>query len=307
MTEEHKSMLAAGAAYSIFGLSYLFSKTALNVADPMILLSLRFAVTFLILNLLVLFRVAKLDLKGKSLLGPLLVGLLQPVLYFILENYGLKYTTTSFTGITSSISPIFTALLGVLLLREKPNGKQWLCVFLSIAGVLMVSLGATDGTNTLAGCLCLLGAYLSGAFYSILIRKLSKTYSAFELTYVMFTVGFVSFLGLAFLTHGGNTLPVMVSALAQPPFLLSILYLGGAASVGAYLLSNYALARLPVTRATIFNSLATVVSVLSGILLMKDPFSWVSGVAFVLILAGVFGVNYFADRPKEPPNSGSHP
>ena len=95
----------------VFGLSYLFSKMALGVTEPMILLCARFTVTFIILNLLVLTRVLRLDLRGKSLWGPILLGILQPVLYFILENYGLKYTTTSFTGMISSVSPVFAAVM----------------------------------------------------------------------------------------------------------------------------------------------------------------------------------------------------
>ena len=90
MTETQKGMLAAAGAYTIFGFSYLFSKMALDVTEPMILLCARFTVTFLVLNLLVAARVLRLDLRGKSLWGPILLGILQPVLYFILENYGLK-------------------------------------------------------------------------------------------------------------------------------------------------------------------------------------------------------------------------
>lgn len=295
MSEERKSMLAAGVAYSTFGLSYLFSKMALNVTEPMILLCVRFTVTFVILNLLVATRILKLNLKGKNLWGPILAGILQPVLYFILENYGLKYTTTSFTGIVSSISPIFTAILGVIFLREKPNLKQWLCILLSIAGVMMVSLGNSGGENTLAGCACLLGAYFIGAFYGILIRRLSKQFSAFELTYIMFTVGFVFFAVITFGQYQGETIPMLSAAVSNWKFLVSCLYLGGCCSVGAYMLSNYALAHLPVTRATIFNSFATIVSVLSGVILMGDPFTLTSAIAFLLILAGVTGVNRFAD------------
>ena len=296
MSEEKKSMLAAGLAYSIFGLSYLFSKMALNITEPMILLFVRFSVTLVILNLLVFTRVLKLNLKGKNLLGPFLVGILQPVLYFILENYGLKYTTTSFTGLVSSISPIFTAILGVIFLREKPNFKQWICIGLSIIGVMMVSLGTSDGTNTLTGCLCLLGAYLTGAIYSILIRKLSSQFSAFEMTYIMFSIGFVFFAILAFVQYGNQTLPMLSAALTEWKFLVSCLYLGGFCSVVAYMLANYSLARLPVTRATIFNCFATIVSVLSGVLLMHDSFTLTTGAAFVLILSGVWGVNYFAQK-----------
>ena len=62
------------------------------------------------------------------------------------------------------------------------------------------------------------------------------------------------------------------------------------------MLANYSLANLPVTRSTIFNCFATIVSILSGVLLMKDPFTATSAIAFVLILAGVTGVNKFASK-----------
>ena len=289
-------MLAAGLAYSIFGLSYLFSKMALNVTEPAILLSCRFFVTLVVLNILAVTGVLKLKLKGKKIMGPLLLGLLQPVLYFILENYGLKYTTTSFTGIISSMNPIFTAIMGVVILREKPNFKQWLCIGISIVGVAMVSVGATGGQNTVGGCICLLLAYFVGSFYSILVRKLSKEFSAFELTYIMFTIGFIFFAGMAVAQYRGETLSMIAEAVSHGEFIVSILYLGAVASVGAYMLANYSLATLTVTRSTIFSCFGTLVSVLSGIIFMKDPFTAISAVSFVFILAGVAGVNLFANK-----------
>ena len=298
MKNEQKGMLAASAAYIIFGFSYLFSKMAMEVTEPMILLASRFTVTFLVLNLLVVTRVLKLDLKGKSLLGPILIGIIQPVLYFIFENYGLKYTTTSFTGMISAISPIFTAVLGALMLKERPNFKQWIGILVSIAGVMMVSIGSTGGQNTPFGCICLLLAYFLGSFYSLMVRKFSRTFSAFELTYVMFTVGFIFFAILAFVQYGGETLPMIGSALTHGKFILAILYLGAGASVGAYMLANYSLAKLPVARSTIFANLSTVVSVLAGIVIMGDEFTWVSAAAFVLIMAGIWAVNKFRDESE---------
>jgi len=299
MKEEKKAMIAAGVGYSIFGLSYLFSKMALNITEPMILLCVRFTVTVVVLNILVLTKVLKLNLKGKNLTGPILLGILSPVLYFVFENYGLSYTTTSFTGIMSSSSPIFTALMGVIFLRERPNWKQWICIVLSVAGVLMVSLGSGGGENTVAGCLCLLIAFLVGAYSTTLIRRLSDKFTAVELTYVMFTVGFVFFAIWAFVQYRGETVSMIVTALSHGKFIVSCLYLGGLASVGAYLLTNYSLARLPVTRATIFNCFSTIVSVSSGVILMRDPFTVTSAVAFVMILFGVFGVNRFASGKSE--------
>lgn len=295
MNETRKAMIAATVAYCIFGLSYLFSNQALDVVkDPIILLAIRFTITFIALNILVAARVMKLGLKGKNLLPPVLLGVLQPVLYFVLENYGLMSTSTAFTGMLSSISPIFTAILGAVLLREKPTSRQWIFILLSIAGVMMVSLGANEGENTMVGCLCLLGAYFSGAFYSILVRRLSNTFSAFELTYIMFTVGFVFFGAFAGVKYGADTVNVVKNAVTNVKFITSALYLGVLASVCAYMLTNYSLKRLPVARATIFTSFSTVVSVSSGVFIRGDSFTLVSGIAFALMLVGVWGVNRFA-------------
>ena len=296
MSSEKKGMIAASTAYVIFGLSYLFSKMALEITEPMILLCARFTVTLVLLNLLVLTRVLHLNLRGKNLWGPILLGILQPVLYFILENYGLKYTTTSFTGMISAISPIFTAALGAILLRERPTGRQWIGIVVSILGVVLVSVGGTGGRNTVGGCLCLLAAYFVGSFYSLYVRKLTQRFSAFELTYIMFTVGFVFFAVLAFAQYGGETVGMLRFALGHSKFILSILYLGGLASCGAYMMANYSLSRLTVARSTIFGNFGTVVSVLAGVAIMGDDFTWISAAAFALIMGGIWIVNRYAAK-----------
>ena len=295
MSGEKKGMIAASTAYVIFGLSYLFSKMALNITNPIILLCVRFTITFIALNLLVVTGLMKLNLKGKKLLGPILLGIIQPVLYFFLENYGLSYTTTSFTGMISALAPVFTTILGALFLKEMPNKKQWLCICVSIAGVLMVSLNGSSGENTMLGCACLLLAYISGSFYSLLVRKLSKDFSAFVLTYIMFTVGFVFFLGFAFVQYRGETVSMLTYALSHRDFVIAAIYLGAISSVGAYMLANYSISKLPLARQSIFQNMSTVVSVLAGVIIMGDAFTWVNLAAFVLILAGVWGVNKFVD------------
>lgn len=299
MNEQRKGMLAAFAAYAIFGLSFLFSKVALGLASPMVLLCVRFGVTVIALNLMVAFRVVKLELKGKKLGGAIVLGLLQPVLYFIFENYGLSFTTTSFAGMMSSISPVITAVLGAVLLKERPTLKQWLCIGISVSGVMLMTLRPGGGQNTLAGCLCLVGAYFAGSLYTLLSRRLSRQFKPFDLTYVMFIIGFVFFTGGAVAENGADTLRVIAGALRHPEFVGGILFLSLLSSVGAFLLINYSLARLPVARAAIFNNLTAVVSMLAGVLIMKDPFGWMTALASVLILAGVWGVNRFGAETKE--------
>lgn len=104
-----RSTLAALAGllgYGIFGFSFLFSKMALALTTPFILLSIRFLAAFLVLNLLVLTGKARLNLRGKPVRPLLLLGLVQPVIYFICENYGIAMTSSAFSGIMLGIVPV---------------------------------------------------------------------------------------------------------------------------------------------------------------------------------------------------------
>ncbi len=291
MNEERRGMIAATVSFSLFGFSFLFSKLALDLTEPAILLFARFSVTFAALNLMLVFRLGKLDLKGKNVLPALLLGVIQPVLYFVFENYGLKYTTASFTGMFSASIPIFSAVLGALFLKERPNWRQWAFIAVSISGVLMISMGGSGGRNTLPGVLCLTLAYLMGAIYMLLSRRFSRTFTAFEITYMMFLVGFVFFTGMVLVQYRTAVFPMLLAALGHRNFVAAALYLGLGSSVGAFMLANYALARLPVARATIFGNLSSVVSVLAGVVFLGEPFGPVQAVAFLLILGGVWGVN----------------
>ena len=85
--------LAGLLGYSIFGFSFLFSKLALELTTPFVLLSVRFLTAFLVMNLLVLTGKMKLSLRGKPVRMLLLLGLVQPVVYFICENYGIALTS----------------------------------------------------------------------------------------------------------------------------------------------------------------------------------------------------------------------
>ena len=85
-SDECKGMLAALGGNAIFGLSFLFSKTAMGTATPLVLLSSRFLLSFVILNLLLLTGRVKVELRGKPLGRLFLLGLFQPVAYFLCEN-----------------------------------------------------------------------------------------------------------------------------------------------------------------------------------------------------------------------------
>lgn len=305
MQKNKLALLFLLLANIIFGFSFLFAKVAFDTVPPMVALAIRFSIAFILLNLLVVFRLAKLRLGGKDLRGLLLLSLLEPLLYFICESYGIALTTSSFSGAVIALIPVAVMALGAFFLKEVPTKWQVLAMLCSIAGVIMISVGgSSDGTVTLLGFALLVGAVLCSAGYTLLSRKYSQHFTAFDRTYVTFGVATLGFLLLALVQYRGDFLPLVGKALSSPSFLGAIAYLSAISSVGAFLMLNFALSHVSVTVTASFNNLITLVSVLAGVLLLGEPFSLLQFTAVALILLGVYGVNKLGARPDAPQ---SHP
>lgn len=287
---ENLHMLMAFTGNAIFGFSFLFSKLALDVAEPFVLLAMRFSTAFVLMHLLRMTKLVPCDLKGKDLKPLILLGIYQPVIYFICESYGIRETSSSFAGIIIALIPIMGVALSGLLLKERPTTAQTLFSLLSVGGVIVMT--AVDGMGTFQwrGFLFLLGAVLSGAMFSVHSRRIADQFTAFERTYVMFGIGTVFFLTMAAIRNGTDW-SLWTKPLTSGGFWMSILYLACVSSVGAFLLLNKALDVLDVTRSLVFANVTTVISVLAGVLLLHEQFTPIQAVGIVMVILGVYGVN----------------
>lgn len=293
----NRSTLATWAAllgYSIFGFSFLFSKLALNLASPFVLLSARFLTAFLVLNLIALTGKVPFRLKGKPIAPLLLLGLVQPVIYFICENYGIAMTSASFSGVMLGIIPVVGLITGRLILKERSSRFQIVCAVLSVFGVALTTVGGEVAVSVL-GTVLLLTAAASSSVFSAISRGISARFSAFERTYVMFALGSVVFTGIA-IAENWSTPAALLVPLTAPRFWTAVLYLAVASSVGAFLLLNFAMNHISVAKASIFSNFTTVISVLAGIFILHDSFTPVQLVGIVIITLSVCGVSY----QKEP-------
>ena len=115
MKSRKKAAAAAIAGNVIFGLSFMFSRVVLLTVDTFVMLALRFSIAFLAMNVLVVARVVKVDLK-KDLRPLLALGLFQPVLYFTFESLGIKLTNSVISGSMIATVPVAGMLLGAVFL-----------------------------------------------------------------------------------------------------------------------------------------------------------------------------------------------
>ena len=286
------AMTAALAANVIWGFSFMATSLALEHTSVMMLLSLRFTVSFLIMLVVVLAGKARVNIKGKPVGLFLLMGLCQPVIYFIAETYGIKYTTSSFSGLTLSLIPITTAVISAFVLKERLSAKRLLWIICSVAGVALISVDqASDGSIQAKGVLFLLISMLTASFFSVLSRSIADSFTSFERTFIMMLMGCVAFSGAALAEKGSAFPRAFTALLTDTHVMLPVLFLSVLCSVGAFFCINYAMTYLEVSRAVVFTNLTPVVSVLAGTLILGEPFSPVYLIGMILILTGLYMVN----------------
>ena len=274
----------------IWGFTFLFTRVALRTTDPAVMLSLRFVVAFLLLNVLLLTGHEKVSFRGKNPKGILALTVTE-IAYFYFESYGVLYTNATFSGMVLAVSPIVAIVLAMVFLKEYPTRQQALFCILPVVGVmLIVSAGKTLGVITPIGALFLLCSCLTSGAYKTANRKAAESFTVFERTYAMMGVSSVAFtVSALFSTHGDAQL--WLAPLTSPVTMACIVALGCLGSIAANLLVNYAAGILPVVKVSTFAALCTLVTMVAGVLILHEPMSLMGVVGSVLIIIGIWQVS----------------
>lgn len=289
---------SAGIAMSvIFGLTFLFTKEGLRNLSPMVLLAYRFTTAAVVLTILLILKIVKVNYAGKPIKGVIALSVFYPGISFIFETIGMKYISISQAGIMVSLMPIFVMVLGIVILKEMPARMQKIFIAASISGVIITVIfarGSGEESNFI-GIILLLVSTMSGSINNVLSRKYSRYFSATEITFAMLWIGalFFSLISLAQGLINRNLYKTFIAPLHSMGSIISVLYLGIFASVIAFFAMNYMLANLPAVNASVFSNLATVISILAGVVIAHESLYWYQIAGGALIISGVVGTNFF--------------
>lgn len=270
---EKKSLIlgcsAALGSEALYGLSYIFTKTATNDATPLALLGWRFLIAFLVMSALILTKVIHVNFSGKKLMPVLLISLFDPVLYFIGETFGISHTSASESGVFLACIPVAALIASTVMLHKRPSRQQVIGILITLIGVLITVLASNATTSlSIIGYLFLLLAVCSYALYTVFVEK-AVDFTGIEATYMMLIAGALVFVTLALteakLNHSLTSLITL--PMTDTAFLTAVLYQAIGSSVLALFLSNYAIAKVGVNRAASFIGISTVVSIIAGVYL----------------------------------------
>ena len=171
----------AATTILVWALAFPLTKLALESFSPFSLGFLRYAAASV--ALLALCLITRMPLpKMRDLPWFALAGLTGFFLYMVAFNTGmLRGVTSATSSVIIAGVPVITAGLATLFFRERLRGIQWFAIVVEFMGVLILALyGAVFTTNI--GTLWLILSALLVSCYNLLQRRLTRTYSALQVT-----------------------------------------------------------------------------------------------------------------------------
>lgn len=245
---KHTATLVALGVCAIWGETFVSSKILLDAGlMPSDIFFYRFTLAYACMWIFCHKRLWSESWKDELLL--LLLGIMGGSLYFLSENMALMFSTASNVAILVGTTPLATALLlSIFYKEERMKGRQIAGSLIAFAGMIMVIL---NGQLILhlnpRGDILALTASLTWAFYSLIIKRLSKNYNTLFITRKVFAYGLLTIIPYIIFAQPLNS---DLSILFQPTVSLNLLYLGLVASMLCYFAWNWSLTRLGTVRAT---------------------------------------------------------
>lgn len=215
----------------------------------------------------------------------LFMAICEPCIYFIFEAKALELTSASQAGLITAMLPLMVALGATIFLKERISRQTMLGFMIAIAGACWLSLAgekSASAPNPLLGNFLEFMAMVAATGYTVSLKHLSTRYSALFLTAFQAWVGALFF--SLFLLHPDIALPHTW----YPVPALAVIYLGSFVTLGAYLLYNYGVSKIPASQASAFVNLIPVCAVILGFLILGERFTPIQFVASALVLLGVF-------------------
>ena len=273
----------------VWGTTFISTKTLLLDFLPVELLFFR--ATLAVIAMLIF---CPKFLKGTSLRQELLMaaaGFFGITAYSLLEIIALVYTQASNVGVIVSVAPFFTAILSILFLKqEKPKSFFFLGFIVAMIGILMISFSnITELSLNPTGDILAIGAALSWAIYSILIKKISAwDYPTILTTRRIFFYGILFM--IPFMLRMGFTWNL--SRFANPINLFNIIFLGVGASALCFAGWNYAIKILGPLKTSVYIYLVPVIAVATSVAFLDERLTFIGIVGTIFTLLGLLVSEY---------------
>lgn len=296
MNSRQTGILYGLIASAIWGGMYVISKVVLEVIPPFTLLSLRLLLGAATLGAWVAWRRGFPILSRAEWFKLLAVGVLGYGVSLGFQLTGTKLSTAANGSVITAATPAFVYLFAWLLLKERVTRRRLFALLVSTVGVLAVIDPSQVQINSQLwlGNLLLVGAAVTWALYSVLVRQATRTIDTLPFTLVAFMGGML----LAFPATAWELSPESIGAISFP-LVAGVLYLGILSmAVSAYLWNRaFKLLEAGVASLTFFAQ--PIVGAGLGVLFLNEQLTslFIAGTSLILL-----GLWLAARDDRIPPN-----
>ena len=286
-TKAHIALLTANFLFGVnFSIVKLISPSLIL---PFALNLMRVLVATGLFWLMFLFRPVNGKILKKDIPRFLLCAVTGIAINQLLFIKGLTLSTPIHAALLILGTPVFILILALITGTEKRSLMKILGLFTALIGGLILVLSKENsvlGSDVLLGDIFILINAISYAFYMLLVKPLTKTYSPLKLTRWVFTFGL--FLILPFCWHD-FTLTQWALFTPASWTALGLVVIG--ATFLSYLFIAYGIHHLSpsVTGAYIYTQ--PVFSAVIAILFLKEEPALYKLIAAILIFSGVYMIN----------------
>lgn len=279
--------LGALITMSAWGTSFLSTKIMMvnGGLTPVEMFVYRFACAYIILLLLSFKKFFANNWKDE--LQFLICGICSGSLYFILENYALEYTKAGNVSLLASISPIFTTILIAVVFRTRIKTGVILGSIISFIGVACLILGNGESFEIRPlGDMLALGAALTWAVYTLIIKNLNPFYNTIFITRKLFFYGVLTAIPLLIFQDAPLRLWVIFD-FQDPTFFFNFLFLVLVCSGLAFLTWNETMKVLGSVTANNYLYLQPLVTMIAAYFVLGEQIFLLGYIGCILIVGGL--------------------
>lgn len=269
----------------LWGMSFVWTAIVLEYYQPVTIIFLRLVISTIFLFSWVRIFQKKETINRKDYKLFFISALFNPFLYFLGENYGIKFTSPTISAVLIATIPLFAPIIAYVKLKEKLNWINIAGICISFAGILIMLLNKNLQLDASPkGVFALLVAVFSAVSYVVYLKILSTRYSPFFIIAVQNLIGLVYFLPI-FLIFNFNQ---FISVKPDLTVIGSLFALAVLCSSFAFVAFTIATREIGVGKANVFANLIPVFTGVFSFLVIGEELNLQKILGIVIVVGGLF-------------------
>ena len=285
MSNKIKVYIALSLSMLCWGFTFVWFKVVNEVLPPSTIIFIRLIISSILLFFFALISRKLKPVKSKDVKLILLLSLFNPFLYFVGESYGLTQMSSTLGAVMISTIPLVTPIASRFFFNERLKASNYIGLGISFLGIILMAVNSDFSFNTtIEGFLLMSLAVLAAVGYTILLTKLSGSYSPLNLTLYQNAIGIFMFLPLVLVLD----FEMLKTVILTTEVVIVLIELAVFGSSIAFILFTYGIKELGPTKANGFTNIIPVITAVIAWYILGDVLTVKIVTGIVLVVLGLF-------------------